>query len=291
MTLAERARRDVPLPGEGARAPARRASAPSASPKAAGARTSSTPTTTNASTANQRPTNCSPCSATCSRKRPMRPLELTIEGFRSYRGATTFDWRDRRLVGIVGPIGAGKSSILDAVAFALYGKTPGIGSATKSLIHQLCDRGARLAHVRGRRPDLAGGAGAQAQGPIGPSALAPGRGRARRRDARDRHDGRRRQRTHRAAARHGLRHVLPVGPAGAEPVQRLPEGHEDRARQGAEGRVRLRTDRCGQARRRAPARPRDDGPGSVRPRARGHRSGARTAGGGSRSAPSRPVRD
>ena len=68
----------------------------------------------------------------------MRPLELTIEGFRSYRGATTFDWRDRRLVGIVGPIGAGKSSILDAVAFALYGKTPGIGSATKSLIHQQC---------------------------------------------------------------------------------------------------------------------------------------------------------
>ena len=68
----------------------------------------------------------------------MRPRELTIEGFRSYRAAATFDWRDRRLVGIVGPIGAGKSSILDAVAFALYGKTPGIGSATKSLIHQQC---------------------------------------------------------------------------------------------------------------------------------------------------------
>ncbi len=68
----------------------------------------------------------------------MRPLELTVEGFRSYRGPVTFDWRGRRLVGIVGPIGAGKSSVLDAVAFALYGKTPGVGSATKSLIHQLC---------------------------------------------------------------------------------------------------------------------------------------------------------
>ncbi|MGZ8629498.1 MAG: AAA family ATPase [Actinomycetota bacterium] len=68
----------------------------------------------------------------------MRPLELTVEGFRSYREPVTFDWRGRRLVGIVGPIGAGKSSILDAVAFALYGKTPGVGSATKSLIHQLC---------------------------------------------------------------------------------------------------------------------------------------------------------
>jgi exonuclease SbcC len=55
----------------------------------------------------------------------------------------TFDWRGRRLVGIVGPIGAGKSSILDGIAFALYGKTPGVGSATRSLIHQLCDE----AHV------------------------------------------------------------------------------------------------------------------------------------------------
>lgn len=73
----------------------------------------------------------------------MRPLELTIEGFRSYRGPVTFDWRGRRLVGIVGPIGSGKSSVLDAVAFALYGKTPGVGNATRSLIHQLCDE----AHV------------------------------------------------------------------------------------------------------------------------------------------------
>jgi exonuclease SbcC len=73
----------------------------------------------------------------------MRPRELTIEGFRSYRSAVTIDWRDRRLVGIVGPIGAGKSSILDAIAFALYGRTPGVAQNTRSLIHQLCDQ----AHV------------------------------------------------------------------------------------------------------------------------------------------------
>ena len=70
----------------------------------------------------------------------MRPLELTIEGFRSYRERVTFDWRGRRLVGIVGPIGSGKSSILDAVSFALYGKTPQVEGATKSLIHQLADQ-------------------------------------------------------------------------------------------------------------------------------------------------------
>jgi exonuclease SbcC len=70
----------------------------------------------------------------------MRPLELTIEGFRSYRERVTFDWRGRRLVAIVGPIGSGKSSILDAVSFALYGKTPQVEGATKSLIHQLADQ-------------------------------------------------------------------------------------------------------------------------------------------------------
>jgi len=51
----------------------------------------------------------------------MRPLELTVEGFRSHRHRTTFDWRGRRLIGIVGPIGAGKSSVRDAISFALYG--------------------------------------------------------------------------------------------------------------------------------------------------------------------------
>jgi exonuclease SbcC len=56
----------------------------------------------------------------------------------------TFDFRGRHLVGIVGPIGAGKSSILDGIAFALFGKTPRVQKETKSLIHQLSDS----AHVR-----------------------------------------------------------------------------------------------------------------------------------------------
>jgi DNA repair protein SbcC/Rad50 len=74
----------------------------------------------------------------------MRPLELELHGFRSYREASTFDLRGRRLVGVVGPIGSGKSSILDAIAFALYGKTPTFERDTKSLIHQL----AETCHVR-----------------------------------------------------------------------------------------------------------------------------------------------
>ncbi len=70
----------------------------------------------------------------------MRPLELRIRNFRSYFGDdAVFDFRDRRLVGVVGPIGAGKSSILDAMSFALYGKTPMVAANTKSLIHQRSD--------------------------------------------------------------------------------------------------------------------------------------------------------
>jgi exonuclease SbcC len=69
----------------------------------------------------------------------MRPREVTLEGFRSYRERVTFDLRDRRLLGIVGPIGAGKSTILDAIVFALYGKTPSFERDTRSLINQLAD--------------------------------------------------------------------------------------------------------------------------------------------------------
>lgn len=69
----------------------------------------------------------------------MRPRELTLRGFRSYAEESTFSWHDRGLVGVVGPTGSGKSSILDAISFALYGKTPRIERDTKSLINQRRD--------------------------------------------------------------------------------------------------------------------------------------------------------
>jgi exonuclease SbcC len=51
----------------------------------------------------------------------MRPLELTIEGLRSFRQPVTIDFADRELVAIIGDTGAGKSSILEALTWALYG--------------------------------------------------------------------------------------------------------------------------------------------------------------------------
>ncbi|MEX2587529.1 MAG: SMC family ATPase [Actinomycetota bacterium] len=69
----------------------------------------------------------------------MRPLELRLEGFKSYRSAQEFSFDSRTLFGIVGPTGAGKSTILEALIFALYGKTPRVERDTKKLINSQDD--------------------------------------------------------------------------------------------------------------------------------------------------------
>jgi exonuclease SbcC len=67
-----------------------------------------------------------------------------MRGFRSHDSDTELSFAGRRLFAIVGPTGAGKSSILDAVAYSLYGATPRIKRNVKKLI---CSR-ADSAHVR-----------------------------------------------------------------------------------------------------------------------------------------------
>ncbi len=56
----------------------------------------------------------------------MIPQTLTIEGLYSYREKQTIDFSaltDARLFGIFGQVGSGKSTILEAITFALFGKT------------------------------------------------------------------------------------------------------------------------------------------------------------------------
>ena len=53
----------------------------------------------------------------------MRPITLTIEGLRSFRSAEPLDFEGRDHFAIVGDTGAGKSSILEAMTYALYGRT------------------------------------------------------------------------------------------------------------------------------------------------------------------------
>jgi exonuclease SbcC len=57
----------------------------------------------------------------------MRPLRLEIQGLTSYRELQKVDFCGLELFVIVGPTGAGKSTVLDAIALALYGEVPRTG--------------------------------------------------------------------------------------------------------------------------------------------------------------------
>lgn len=52
----------------------------------------------------------------------MRPLRIAMKGFGAFRERTDIDLADVDLVALVGPTGSGKSTIIDAITFALYGK-------------------------------------------------------------------------------------------------------------------------------------------------------------------------
>lgn len=51
----------------------------------------------------------------------MRPERLELEGFTAFRHRTEVDFRGADLFALTGPTGAGKSSLIDAITFALYG--------------------------------------------------------------------------------------------------------------------------------------------------------------------------
>jgi DNA repair protein SbcC/Rad50 len=54
----------------------------------------------------------------------MRPARLEVEGFTVFRSPTVVDFEGADLFALVGPTGAGKTSIIDALTFALYGSIP-----------------------------------------------------------------------------------------------------------------------------------------------------------------------
>ena len=65
----------------------------------------------------------------------MRPIHLTIEGLRSFRSPVSLDFTGRDQVAIVGDTGAGKSSILEAITYALYGQTTFTAHANQELMN------------------------------------------------------------------------------------------------------------------------------------------------------------
>lgn len=64
----------------------------------------------------------------------MRPTSLTLEGFGSYATSTVIPLSDISLAAITGQNGAGKSTIWDAIIYALYGTTRASGRDSDSVV-------------------------------------------------------------------------------------------------------------------------------------------------------------
>lgn len=66
----------------------------------------------------------------------MRPVRLELEGFTSFRRKVELDFTGLDLFAITGSTGAGKTSLIDSILFALYGRTPRISRGVADLISQ-----------------------------------------------------------------------------------------------------------------------------------------------------------
>ncbi|MDH3249074.1 MAG: SMC family ATPase [Acidimicrobiia bacterium] len=75
----------------------------------------------------------------------MRPERLELEGFTAFRERVEIDFADADLFVLVGPTGSGKSSIIDAVIFALYGSVPRL---RKGRVEPVISLGSQRARIR-----------------------------------------------------------------------------------------------------------------------------------------------
>jgi len=66
----------------------------------------------------------------------MRPVRLELKGFTSFRDDQAIDFDGLDLFAIAGPTGSGKSSILDAITYALYGYVDRVGKQVAQLVSQ-----------------------------------------------------------------------------------------------------------------------------------------------------------
>ncbi len=76
----------------------------------------------------------------------MRPIRVQMEGFSTFREATEVLFDSVDLVAFVGPTGSGKSTIIDAITFALYGSVARFDDAR--LVAPVINQGSNEAKVR-----------------------------------------------------------------------------------------------------------------------------------------------
>ena len=73
----------------------------------------------------------------------MKPIYLEIEGLQSYKTLQKIDFEKlmkNGLFGIFGHTGSGKSTVLDAITLALYGKVSRAARGTQGIMNNECDR-------------------------------------------------------------------------------------------------------------------------------------------------------
>ena len=66
----------------------------------------------------------------------MRPVALRVKGFTAFRDEQVLDFEELDLFAIWGATGSGKSSLLDAITYALFGRVERVGREVKQLISQ-----------------------------------------------------------------------------------------------------------------------------------------------------------
>ena len=76
----------------------------------------------------------------------MRPTRLELEGFTAFKEPTVVDFSGAEYFALVGPTGSGKSTVIDAICFALYGLVPRYES--KTLVWPVITQGSLEAKVR-----------------------------------------------------------------------------------------------------------------------------------------------
>jgi len=70
----------------------------------------------------------------------MRPVRLEIQGLTAYKDKQEIDFSGLDLFAITGPTGAGKTTLVDAITYALFGELPRVGDSVRQMISQGAER-------------------------------------------------------------------------------------------------------------------------------------------------------